>query len=70
MFSILLSNLLISLYYSYPSTLTRAKVLLKLPSNILLPSEPSILYILYLLYTRNTSTDLIKVAFGTRAPIK
>jgi hypothetical protein len=45
-------------------------VLLKLPSNILLPSEPSMLYILHLPYTRNTSTDLIKVAFGTGAPIR
>jgi hypothetical protein len=44
-------------------------VLLKLPSNILLPGEPSMLYILHLPYTRNTSTDLIEVTFGTGAPI-
>jgi len=69
MFSIPPSNLLISLYYRYLSTLTRAKVLLKVPSNILLLSEPRILCVFYLPYTRNTSTDLIKVAFGTGAPI-
>jgi hypothetical protein len=69
MFSIPPSNLLISLYYSCPSTLMRAKVLLKLPSNILLPGEPSILCILYFPYTRNTSIDLIEVAIGMGAPI-
>ena len=69
MFSILPSNLLISLYYSCLSTLMRAKVLLKVPSNILLLSEPRMLYIFHLPYTRNTSIDLIKVAFGTGAPI-
>ena len=70
MFSIPPSNLLISLYYRCLSTLTRAKVLLKVPSNILLLSEPRMLCVFHLPYTCNTSIDLIKVTFGTGAPIR
>jgi hypothetical protein len=69
MFSVPASNLLYSLHYSCLSTLAGAKVLLKLLSNVLLPRKPGMLCILYLPYGRNTSTDLIEVAFGTGASI-